>query len=163
MRTALLYRTKYGTSAEYARLITETLPGETVLFDLGKERNPDLSGFDAVIIGGSIFAGTLIRGIRNYCERARAELLARKVGLFITCLYSGEKAEGQLAAAYPEWLYVHACGKASFGGRIVFADLKPFDRFLFKMVAKTSEDTSRFDGDAARRFAERFAESAGIT
>lgn len=140
MKTLIAYVSRYGTTAECARLLAEKLPGESRLVDLRRERKPDFAGFDTVVIGGPIYAGRIRREITAFCERHQAEIESRKAGLFICCLYDGEKAREELNEAYPAWLNAHAAGRYAFGGAIRMGRLNFVDRFLIRRIAQTEND-----------------------
>lgn len=140
MKTLIAYVSRYGTTAECARRLAEKLPGESRLIDLRKERKPDFTGFDTVVIGGPIYAGRIRREVTTFCESHRAEIERRKAGLFICCLYDGEKAQEELNESFPAWLNAHAAGRYAFGGAISMGRLNFVDRFLIRKIAQTEND-----------------------
>jgi menaquinone-dependent protoporphyrinogen oxidase len=140
MRTLVAYVSKYGTTRNCAEKIAARLPGETELVDLKRERVKSLAGFDAVIIGGAIYAGKIMRSVRSFCERNRDGLLDRTVGLFVCCLYTGETARTELEEAFPPWLNAHAVIRRPVGGAIHYAELGFLDRYLARKVACITED-----------------------
>ncbi len=73
--------------------------------------------YDVVLIGGSIYAGKMQRTVVSFCERNRAALLQRSVGIFLCCLYQGEDALMQLQSAFPDWLLAHAFARVLPGRR----------------------------------------------
>lgn len=83
MKTLVGYRSKYGTTARYARWIAESLQGELV--EIGKEKpNEQLTEYDVIIYGGGIYAGG-IDGIsfltKNYDKIKGKSLILFTVGL----------------------------------------------------------------------------------
>ena len=77
MKVLIAYRSKYGTCEKAARMLAERIPGELVLADLKRDRPGDLSAFDMVLIGGSIYAGMIQKEVRTFCESRQEELLDR--------------------------------------------------------------------------------------
>ena len=140
MRTLIVYVSRYGTTEECARLLSASLPGESALCDLRSRRKPDFDGFDTIVIGGPIYAGKIRREITVFCEKFRTEIERRKAGLFICCLYDGEKAQQELHEAFPPWLNAHATAKRAFGGAIKMAKLNLMDRFLIRKIARSRTD-----------------------
>jgi menaquinone-dependent protoporphyrinogen oxidase len=151
MKTLIAYVSRYGTTAECARKLAEKLPGESRLVDLRKERKPDFAGFGTVIIGGPIYAGKIRREITAFCDSHQAEIESRKTGLFICCLYDGEKAQEELNGAYPDWLNAHAAGRYAFGGAIKMSRLNLVDRFLIRKIAQTENDIDSLHPDRIDR------------
>ncbi len=140
MRTLVVYSTKYGTTRSCAEEIARQLPGETRVADMNRERLKSLEGYDAVVIGGAIYAGKVMSGVPRFCERHREELLERGVGLFVCCLYEGETAQSELDGAFPPWLNAHALVRRPVGGAVKFEKLKAIDRYLVRKIAHITED-----------------------
>lgn len=140
MRTLVVYSTKYGTTRSCAEEIARQLPGETRVADMKRERIRSLEGYDAVVIGGAIYAGKVMSGVPRFCDRHREELLQRGVGLFICCLYDGETAQSELDGAFPPWLNAHALVRRPVGGAVQFEKLKVIDRYLVGKIAHITAD-----------------------
>ena len=140
MKTLIAYATKYGTTRTCAERIGEGLPGEVQLLDMRRDRTPRLDSFDAVVIGGPIYAGKVMPAVPQFCERNREALLERTVGLFICCLYEGETARQELDEAFPPWLKAHAVIRSAPGGAIAYSRLGIVDRYLAKRVARVTRD-----------------------
>ena len=130
MKALIAFRSKYGTTARCAGLLSERIKAEVVLADLSKERRPSLATADVVLIGGSIYGGRIQREVTALCDRERPALLAKKVALFICCLFTGEKAEAELESAFPDWLLAHAFSRACLGGELHPDRLSLFDKML---------------------------------
>jgi len=141
----IAYASKYGAVKKIAGLIAERLPGAPRVISLRDGEHADLSQFDVVLVGGSIYAGKVIKEIPAFCDRYREQLLGRQVGLFLSCLYEGETAEAQLREAFPPWLSAHAFGSYLVGGEIVLGRLRFFDRVIVKKVANLTGDVHKID------------------
>ena len=152
MKAALVYRSRYGTTERCAREIASGIHCDADLFDLRRKPVPILNEYGLVIIGGPIYAGKGMVAIRRFCDAHREELLQRDVGLFICCLYDGEKAEEELARSYPEWLAAHAYARTWLGGAIEIGKLKPIDRFLTRKVGGAQADVDTVDAERIRAF-----------
>jgi menaquinone-dependent protoporphyrinogen IX oxidase len=80
-KIAVLYKSKYGTTRQYAEWIAEETGG--TLFALPKVRVSDLEGYDTIVIGGGIYAGS-IQGMKfltkNFAALASKRLIAFAVG-----------------------------------------------------------------------------------
>jgi menaquinone-dependent protoporphyrinogen oxidase len=143
LRTLIAYRTKYGTAAACARILLEKIGGDTVLANLADARDVNVREYDVVLVGGSIYAGKVQRTVVSFCERNRAALLQRNVGVFLCCLYQGEDALMQLQSAFPDWLLAHAFARALPGGEIHYNRLTLLDRLLVRGLKRPPGDLSR--------------------
>ena len=144
MRILIAYMSRYGTTEKYARRLAGRLPGEVTLADLRRPGRLSPAGFDLVLLGSPIYAGSLPGGVLRFCERHRSELARLRVGLFICCLYEGQKAQAQLDSAFPDWLALHAFGRWALGGEVRLRSLSLLDRLLVKAVVRPAADISRF-------------------
>jgi len=144
VKILIAYRSRYGCTARYAQLLAGMLAGELTVADLRRSGRLSPASFDLVLLGSPIYAGCVPAGVTRFCERHSAELLRVPVGLFICCLYEGEKARAQLDAAFPDWLALHAFGRWALGGEIRLRSLKPLDRLLIRAMGRSSGDISRF-------------------
>jgi menaquinone-dependent protoporphyrinogen oxidase len=147
MSALIVYSTRHGTTARCAKLIAERIPGGAELADLSLG-TPLLEPHEVVIVGGAIYAGRIRPAITRFCESHRDALLARKVGLFICCLYTGDRARAQLSDAFPPWLSAHAFAARPIGGAVVQARLGMFERLLFRKVTGMRGDIDRVDEEA---------------
>jgi menaquinone-dependent protoporphyrinogen oxidase len=153
VKALIVYATRYGTTAACARLLCEALPDGAEVADLGATPSPTLEGRDVVLVGGPIYGGRIHQKVPRFCERNREALLGRKVGLFICCFYTGERARAELAEAFPPWLTGHAFASLPLGGAVRQAALGPVERFLFRQIAGTAEDLERIDRAAIAELA----------
>ena len=102
MEILIVYRTQYGSTKRCAELIRDGVGEDVNLVDLRDTPRPAVDDFDVVLIGGSIYGGLIQREVVAFCGRNRDRLLARKVGLFICCLYREERAMEQLESGEAE-------------------------------------------------------------
>lgn len=153
MKGLVVFRSRYGTTEACARTLAARLGGESVSFDLARGRSPAASGYDLVLIGGSIYGGKIQREVTWFCERNREALLGRRVGLFLCCLYTGERAEMQLREAFPAWLASHAFDRRLFGGALYYSRLGLFDRILVRAVTRDAGDVERVRTDQVEALA----------
>ena len=152
MRTLIIYMTKHGTAEKAARILEEKLKGEIRLVNLKQNRNPDLSGFDTVIIGGSIHIGRIQRGIKNFALKNMKTLLKKRLGLYLCCMEEGEGACRQFNEAFPEELRGHAAARGHFGGEFYFQRMNFIERAIIRKIANIEENISRLDQKAIDLF-----------
>ena len=144
MKILIAYRTRYGCTRRYAQLLADKLEGEITVADLVRPARLSPAAFDLVLLGSPIYAGAAPSGLTRFCERHRSELLRIPVGLFICCLYEGEKARAQLDSAFPDWLSLHAFGRWALGGELRLGSLRLLDRLLIRAMGRGAGDVSRF-------------------
>jgi menaquinone-dependent protoporphyrinogen oxidase len=145
LKTLIAYSTKYGTAAACARTLHAKIGGDTVLANLADARDVNVRDYDVVLVGGSIYGGKVQRTVVSFCERNRAALLQRKVGIFLCCLYQGEDALMQLQSAFPDWLLAHAFSRVLPGGEIHYNRLTLLDRLLVRGLPHPPGDLSRMN------------------
>lgn len=135
MKTLLLYASQYGYTADCAAKLQTELAGEVTLVDINKHNAPDLGGFDAVVIGGSIYMGRVQAQISQYCAAHEAELLQKKLGVFLCCGLP-QNLDESLAASFPETLRTHAKAVGCFGGELRTTRMKPMHKLIAGMMQK---------------------------
>jgi menaquinone-dependent protoporphyrinogen oxidase len=143
LNTLIVYATKHGSAKECAETLTKGLSGKVDVYNLKENGALDLSKYDKVIIGGSIYAGTMHKEIKDFCTKNLDELKNKKLGFFICCMNKKE-AEKQLNNAFPQELLDIASVKKSFGGQFKFKEMNFLEKLITKMVSKAlaKEDPS---------------------
>lgn len=153
-RYLIAYATRYGTTARAAAIIKDHL-GEAATCNLKKERCPDLENFDWIVIGGSIYAGRVQKEVKKFCQKNLDLLRRKKVGLFICCMYDGQKAEEQFQEAFPEELRQSARARAIFGGELSFEKMNFLEKLVIKKFIGVKESVSRFRPEEMAEFARK--------
>ncbi len=97
-KCAVLYGTWCGSSRDAAVWISEGMGGIAAVFDV--RENPDLKGFDHIVIGGSIRSGVTPKELQDYITKNKESLKTKIRGLFAVC-GNGERPVGpQQKTAY---------------------------------------------------------------
>ena len=151
MKTAILYASKHGTTEKVAISIADKLKetNEVELFPLKKNPHPDISGFEWVIIGSSIYAGQAAKEVKAFCKMNESVLLQKKTGLFVCGMYPNRaEQEKELKEAYPEVLLENAAATGFLGGEFLFEKMNFFERFIARMIAKTKISVHRINWKA---------------
>ncbi len=157
MSTLIAYMTRHGCAGKTAGMLKEHLEGDPDVLDLKKSKKLDLSRYDTVIIGGSIHAGRLQKGLRRFLEKNSEVLLEKRLGLYLCCMEEGETAWKQFEDAYPEDLRRHAAATGLFGGEFDFGRMNFIERGIVKKIAKIEESVSRIDAAAIGEFAAKIS------
>lgn len=162
MHTIVLYSTKYGGTKVCAEHIAALMPGKTTLHCLDENPEADLSPYDCVALGCSIYISKPRKAVRQFARMHEKELLEKPLGLFMCCIQDIEKnVTDQFDLTYPRALQEHALAMESFGGLVNFTKLKTMDRIFMNMIAgdlrkKTGGDIiSTIDEGRIRSFCKR--------
>lgn len=154
MKTIIVYATKYGCTKKCAENLSKKLNDNVDLCNLKEKKDIDISQYDKVIVGGSIYIGKIQKEISEFCNKHLEDLKAKKSGIFICCMKDGEAAEAELKEAFPQELLDKAVVKSFFGGEFIFNKMNFLDRFIAKKVSKTDTDMSNILYENINRFAE---------
>lgn len=158
MKTLIAYASKHGFTKDCAEKLSGKLNGEVEIKNLKLDKAIDLSQYDKIIIGGSIYAGQIQKEVKEFCSKYINELKKKKLGLFICGMSEDDKVTQQIKASYPEELLNCAIIKENFGGEFVFNKMNFFERFIIKKIAKTSEDMHNLKENNIQNFAEKMNE-----
>ncbi|TCK92839.1 menaquinone-dependent protoporphyrinogen oxidase [Natranaerovirga hydrolytica] len=142
MANLIVYGTKYGSVQGCAERLKKELNDDTVLLNLKKEKadDVDISSYDTIIIGGSIYVGRIQKEVSAFCEKHSDTLLKKKIGLFICCMEEGKKANEQLISMFDQKLLDHAVIKEVFGGELDMAKLGFIHKMMMKIVSQSDEN-----------------------
>ena len=160
MKTLIVYASKHGAAEKCARLLAERLGREVDVFDLRNARAVDPSGYDAVVVGGSIHAGRVQVRVKKFCEAHAEALLKKKLGLFICCMEEGDKAWKQFHDAFPARLVDQAAAKGLFGGAFDFERMNWFEKTIIGKIAGVKESVCKINEPAVAEFADKMKSAA---
>lgn len=153
--TLIVFASDHGTVEKCARHLFRLLEGNVDICNL-EQRDffPDVSNYDAIIIGGSIHSGAVQECVSKFCEENLQILQTKRLGLFINCLYTGEKARKQLEAAYPAVLNEKAFVRDYFGGEVDKTHLTFWERVITSQMIKKNDLRVALSKDKIERFAQ---------
>jgi len=158
MKIAIIYASKYGTTEKVAGSIADKLKGtnEVALFSLKQNPKPDISTFEMVIIGSSIYAGQASKKMKTFCKENESLLLQKKIGLFICGMHPDkEEQEKELKNAFPEVLLKKSEATSFLGGEYLFEQMNFFERMIIKKVAKTTNNVQQIDWEEVGEFVKK--------
>ena len=153
MSVLLVYASSHGCTKTSAEILKEKIGSEITMINLKKEQSPDLPDFDTVIIGGSIHAGQIQKAVKTFCSKNIETLKQKTIGLYLCCMYEGEKAKEQFRNAFPPELTEHAKAKGLFGGEFDFEKMNFAERLIVKKVSGIKESVSKINKKAITKFA----------
>lgn len=85
MKTLIVCASRYGSTLEIARWISERLPWETVeVYPVENAPNPD--EFELIFLGGGVYTEKITKEIVEYAKKNFEVLKDKKVVLFAVCL-----------------------------------------------------------------------------
>ena len=155
MSTAIIYGTKHGSTHKCANTLANELEIDTKLFNLETENDINIAEFDTIIIGGSIHAGMINKTVKKFIDKNINTLTEKKIGLFLCCMYEGEKALEQFQSAFPEVLRNKAIAHGLFGGEFDFEKMNFIEKAIVKKVANVEKSVSNINYSNIKSFAEK--------
>ncbi|MBE6684759.1 MAG: hypothetical protein E7592_03820 [Ruminococcaceae bacterium] len=133
MKIAVIYVTVGGTTRECAELLKKELKTHDVdLFDLS-ESDPELSGYDTIVVGFPIRMGRAMKKARNYIKTHLEKLKECRVAYYICCGFVDcfdEYAEKTI----PDVLRERAVAVSCLGGSLEPSRFKGLDKLVVKAV-----------------------------
>ena len=155
MKTLILYATKYGATREIAERISRNL-GDVVIFDLKQGDLPDLAEFDCVIIGSSLYAGSIRKEAKAFLAKNADTLRQKKIGLFLSGMAS-EGGQKSFTDNFPKEVVQAAKASSVLGGIFDPEKAGRLERMVMKMVTKKSEYISTIDDEKIKEFVKTLA------
>lgn len=152
MKTLLVYASKYGCTEKCAKLVAERLNGNVDMVNLKEKKEIDLSKYNKVIIGGSIYIGKIQKEVTEFCSKYLNTLREKPIGLFI-CGLQKDAIETEINQNFPPELLEIAETKEYFGGEFIFEKMNFMEKMIVKKVAKTNSDISEIQEDNINKFA----------
>ena len=138
MNGGILFKSKYGSTGQYAQWLSHDLHLPILEIDNVSEESIELHDF--FLIGSPVYIGKL--SVAKWLKKHEAILKNKKIFLFIVCGTS-LKNEEQLNQILHENLTEQmekSCLVFFLPGRLVKKELSWFDRFLLKVGARFEKD-----------------------
>ena len=136
VKTLIVYAGRHGCTQKCAEMLAARAPGGITLANLQKCQ-ADPSGYDTVIIGGSIRMGKIQKETATFCRAYLSQLLEKKVGLFLCCANAAAVA-AQLQAAFTAELLAAARAVEHLGYAYYFQKMNFLERAVVKKIAGVS-------------------------
>jgi hypothetical protein len=113
---AVIYSTWCGSSRDAAVWISEGMGGIANVFDI--RENPDLSGFDHIVIGGSIRSMATSAELQSYITSKKETLKVKVRGLFAVCGNMGNPVGPQQTTAFIDNHLAQLCGVSGLPSKV---------------------------------------------
>lgn len=144
MKILIAYTTKYGAAETCAKKLVEELNGHCDLVNLKITKEVDLSKYDKVILGGSIYAGSSQPELRAFALEKCDELCKKPLGLYLSCMgFDSASVEDYFCGTFSGELLDHATAIKSFGGVFDFKKMNFFERTIIKMMGRNEAAKKR--------------------
>lgn len=154
--TLIVYASQHGNAEKCARKIFDLIDGKVDICNLKNRKSfPDASTYDSIIVGGSIYHGKVQESVSKFCYANHDILSEKRLGLFISCLYSGEKAERELREAFPQELFEKAVVADYFGGEIDKSRLSFLERILTNRMTESGKLAPSISQEKIKSFAQK--------
>ena len=149
----IIYAGATGTTEKCAKSLQKKLISADILdADSRAARKADLSGYESVILGGSVRMDRIHPALVKFYRRRESDLIGKKLGVFLCCAFS-EKGQELVDAQLP-----HLPGgipMGFFGGELNFSAMKLRERLVARMALRSGElPEMEIDARALARFAD---------
>lgn len=154
MNILIVYASKYGCTEKCAELLSKELYGDVDIMNLKKVRDIDISKYEKIIVGGSIYIGKIQKEVMEFCSINLKELKKKRIGLFICGMQEGDIINNELNENFNPALIEVADAKECFGGEFTFDKMNFIEKFIVKKVSKVTSNKSNILEDNIHKFAQ---------
>ena len=150
MKILVVYASKYGATERYAHWLGEDAGGDVL--ELKAALSADLSGYDAVAVGGGLYAGGFAAA--DFFKKRAADLKQTRTALFTVGLSDPEDPanvahiRAELEKALPAGV-LSGVKLFHLRGGMDYAKLGPLHRVMMAMFKKMMEKKEREEGPTA--------------
>ncbi len=141
-RILILYRSKYGSTQEYVKALSEKIEGDYEISEV-KSFSGKLKDYDVIILASCTYMGRIL--ITDFIKENEKILRSRETYLFVTGLIPEDKeASKQSFELIPESVRRNLIGYKKLPGRIRASELNFFERMILKMTKAKNDDLADF-------------------
>lgn len=156
MKNCILFTTKHGSAERAAGLLKEKLTAETDIINLKNVKKPDITDYDTVILGGSIYIGKIQKKLKKFIKKNLKELLNKNIALYIMAAEK-DNPEAVLEKVFPQVLHDHALSKMHFGYEMILEGMNSTEKAVAQSLGVT-KSLSEFNHDAIEEMAQKLNE-----
>jgi menaquinone-dependent protoporphyrinogen oxidase len=149
----IAYASKHGFTKQCVEALAAQLSESPDVVDLNHSR-PNLSKYDKVIVGGSIYAGGIRKPVAQFVNNNLEDLKNKKLGLFICGAAHDDDAQKEIVDSFPVALREVALVMDTFGGEFRWDKMNFFERAIIKKINAKEQFQPQILTDNIARFAE---------
>ena len=137
MKILIIYATKYGCTKKCSEILKSFLDEEVEILS-AKSYKIDLTQYDVVLIGGSVYMGKIRKEIIQFYKRNKKQLKNKRIGLFVCC-YTPNGTDGFLESLFPKEMLEHAFYATCVGGEMNYRKMNCIYRKMFQSLKKIDD------------------------
>lgn len=146
MKGLIIFSSKHGTTEYCAKKLQNNLKSDFDIINIKNIKSIDISNYEKIIIGTSIYAGAIDKELKSFIESVKTELFSKDLGIFMCCMSDEPKVSQQFKDNFPEELLKSSKIVASFGGEFKFSKMNFFEKTIIKIIAKNDPKLGKVDG-----------------
>lgn len=154
MNTLIVYASKYGCTEKCAELLSKELIDKVDIINLKKVSDIDISKYEKIIIGGSIYIGKIQKEVTEFCSKNLGNLKEKRIGLFICGMQEGEAINTEFSQNFNPELIKIADAREHFGGEFIFDKMNFIEKIIVKKVSKVTSNKSNILENNIQKFAQ---------
>lgn len=149
MKTLIIYASKKGATKKCAEWMKQNIKGEVELLECKKALNEPIKSYDNIVMGSSVYAGTLDKNLQSFCDYHKEALLTKRTFLFLGCM-NEKLLKDYVKNNIPEEIAAHIEETIWCGGAFYFSKMNFFEKFIIKKIAnserKANGESGKIDG-----------------
>ena len=154
MNTLIVYASKYGCTEKCAELLSKELIGKVDIINLKRVNDIDISKYEKIIIGGSIYIGKIQKEVSVFCSKNLDKLKEKRIGLFICGMQEGETINIEFSQNFDPELIRITDVKEHFGGEFIFDKMNFMEKIIVKKISKVTSNKSNILKNNIHKFAQ---------
>lgn len=154
MNTLIVYASKYGCTEKCTELLSKKLIGEVEIINLKQVSDIDISKYEKIIIGGSIYIGKIQKEVTEFCSKSLDKLKEKRIGLFICGMQEEETVTTEFNQNFNPELIEIANAKEHFGGEFNFDKMNFIEKLIVKKISKVTSSKSNILENNIKKFAQ---------
>jgi menaquinone-dependent protoporphyrinogen oxidase len=154
MNTLIVYASKHGCTEKCAKLVSKELNDKVDIINLKNVMDIDISKYEKVIIGGSIYIGKIQKEVTEFCSKNLDKLKEKRIGLFICGMQEGDRINTELNQNFTSELTKIAKAKEYLGGEFILDKMNFMEKMIVKKVSKVTSNKSNILEDNIHKFAQ---------
>lgn len=140
MKGVVIYKSKYGATAQYAKWISADL--KLPYFETSELGDGDLKDYDYIILGTSVYVGKML--IKKWLKNNLKEIGTKKIFLYVVCGTppdQQDKLNSYVTSSVPEEIR-NKCDIFFLPGKLKIKELSLLDLFILKMGAMLAKSST---------------------